>query len=111
MQQKWNVSPRVVEEIFWYRSESPQRSQAGKDVFISLANAEGFNVRYDTPTVEHRDSSGEGGLPAVGYSVADLFEVHSSWQGLHLGASQICWQGVETLPHGSVAVVIRAVTH
>ena len=50
-------------------------------------------------------------MSAIRNSIAYLFKVHSSRQGLYLGASNISRQWTETLTYGALAVMIRAVAH
>jgi len=72
--------------------------------------AEGFDVGDDAPTVQGIDGGCKRRLPAVRNSVADLFEKGSFRKGLNLDTSQVRGQGVETLAHGGIAVIVLSMT-
>ena len=71
-----------------------------------FSGAKGFDVGNDLPAIIDGDGRMQGRLPAVGNTVADVFEKDAGRAVLDFGAAQIGRQRRKALTHGAVTVVI-----
>ena len=110
MQQKENSRLPDVHLTVPCLKERPQRSQEAAEGFMSFAKPERFDVGDDSPSIRHFDGGGQCGLPAIGNAVTDFFKESALGKGLNPLTLQIGGQGIKTLTHCAVAVMVFSVT-